>query len=216
MDRIVSEYPIAGTDEAGKGDYFGPLVCAACCLDKNSFESLDHLDIKDSKKISDNKIRLIAAELKKNNIPHSVVAIGPRRYNELYAQLKNLNRLLAWSHARAIENLLAKTDCPVVITDKFGDESLVKGALLKLGRQVKLIQQTGAERYPAVAAASIIARDEFIRRLVELSERFGFELPLGAGAPVDEAIKRFVAKFGEEQLVEVAKIHFRNTRKVLG
>jgi len=215
LDYIAPENSVAGTDEAGKGDYFGPLVCAACCLDNKILESLEHLDIRDSKKISDNRIRLIASELKKN-IPHSVVAIGPRRYNELYAELKNLNRLLAWSHARAIENLLAKTDCAVFITDKFGDESLVKGALMKLGRQVKLIQQTRAERFPAVAAASIIARDEFVRRMEELSERFGVELPLGAGAPVDEAIRRFVAKFGENQLVEVAKIHFRNTRKVLG
>ncbi len=215
MEQIAPEYPVAGTDEAGKGDYFGPLVCVACRFDKTTIDSLEHLGIRDSKKISDSRIRLIAAELKKK-IPYSIVAIGPRRYNELHAELKNLNRLLAWCHARAIENLLAKADCASIITDKFGDESLVIGALMKLGRQVKLIQRTGAERFPAVAAASIIARDEFIARMEELSRRFSIEFPFGAGAPVDDAIRRFAAKFGEDQLVEVAKVHFRNTRKVLG
>lgn len=209
------EYPIIGTDEAGKGDYFGPLVCAACCIDKNNLLELHDLDIRDSKKISDNKVREIAAALRRR-IQYSTVIIGPRRYNELYGKLRNLNRLLAWAHARAIENLLEKVSCAVAITDKFGDERFVADALMTNGRKIRLIQVTKAERYLPVAAASIIARNEFISRMAELSKRFELKFPYGAGAPVDAIIKLFVEKFGEDNLSEVAKLHFRNTRKVLG
>src|SRR5687768_17676847 len=122
------------------------------------------LQVRDSKKISDGRIVEIAPDIRLV-CPHSVVAIGPQRYNELYATIKNLNRLLAWGHARALENLLQQVDCDLAISDQFGDERLILNALQEKGKRIQLIQRTRAEADLAVAAASIVARAEFLLRL---------------------------------------------------
>jgi ribonuclease HIII len=203
---------LIGTDEAGKGDYFGPLVCAACYVDSNTSDLLIGANVRDSKKISDNRVRELA-EFIKAACPHDIIVILPEKYNQLYAKFRNLNRLLAWAHAKAIENILEKVDCQNVLTDQFGDESLVKKALQEKGRTVNLIQRTKAERNLAVAAASILARGEFLNRLAFLSRTYGVNLRPGAGAPTDEAIREFVRKNGKDKLYQVGKLHFKNTRK---
>jgi ribonuclease HIII len=206
---------LIGTDEAGKGDYFGPLVCAACYVDGATSERLESAGVKDSKRLSNKRVQEIAIKIK-TICPHNIVAIGPSKYNDLYAKMKNLNRLLAWAHARTIENILAEVNCQNVLTDQFGDERLVLSALQDKGKKVNLIQRTKAEQNQAVAAASILARDGFLSRMAALSKEFGMTIPLGAGAPVDEALAKFVKMHGREKLGLVAKIHFRNTSKVLG
>jgi ribonuclease HIII len=206
---------LIGTDEAGKGDYFGPLVCAACYLDNNLLVILAETGIRDSKKISDGRVKVIAAEIKKF-CPHNIIAIGPEKYNQLYSKMKNLNRLLAWAHAKAIENLLGKVECKNVLTDQFGSERLVLGALQENGKKINLIQEHKAEANPAVAAASILARAEFLYKLEALSESYGVKLHPGAGEPTDKAIREFVKQHGPEKLANVAKLHFKNTRKTLG
>jgi ribonuclease HIII len=212
-EELIAE-GLIGVDEAGKGDYFGPLVCAACFLNSELHNPLKREKIKDSKHLSNNRVREIA-RLIKETCPYDIIAIGPAKYNQLYQEIKNLNRLLAWAHAKAIENLLGKTNCKHVLTDQFGSERLVLKALQEKGRKVNLIQQPKAEQNPAVAAASILARAEFLARLESLSQAFGIDLQPGAGPPTDRVARKFLAKHGRDKLPLVAKMHFKNTRKVL-
>jgi ribonuclease HIII len=204
-----------GTDESGKGDFFGPLVVAAFFMPEGQEGVLRELGVKDSKRTSDARCREIADALKKGYI-HSVVAIGPEKYNELYAKLRNLNRILAWGHARAIENILERVPAGKAVTDQFGDEKFVRNALLKKGRAIELVQQPRAEEDPAVAAASILARAEFLTRLYFLGRDIGRELPKGASAIVEAAAVSLVREKGPEILEKVAKTHFKTTARVLG
>jgi ribonuclease HIII len=204
-----------GTDESGKGDFFGPLVVAAFFLPEGQEDVLRELGVRDSKRMSDSRVRDVAAALKIGYPFHSVVAVGPEKYNELYAKLRNLNRLLAWGHARAIENVLEKVPCGKAVTDQFGDESFVRRALLKKGRTIALVQQPRAEEDLAVAAASILARAEFLIRLHFLSKGVGLELPKGASAAVEEAAVNLVRRKGPDILSKVAKIHFKTAARVL-
>ncbi|MBI3872352.1 MAG: ribonuclease HIII [candidate division Zixibacteria bacterium] len=210
-----SPYPAsrAGTDESGKGDYFGPLVVAAVAADFGQTVQMSDWGIADSKTLSDTRVGKLARQITDAAIPVAVVTIGPERYNQMHAQMKNLNRLLAWGHARAIENLLEKTTVDLIIADQFGDESLIERALLERGRQVRLLQMPRGERDIVVAAASVIARAEFLRRLAQLSEDLGMPLPKGAGAPVDQAAANIIARLGEPKLATVSKWHFKNTAK---
>jgi len=201
-------------DESGKGDYFGPLVIAGVCVPAGGGEALAALGVRDSKTIADPRAHRLAGEVRKA-YPTAVVAIGPGRYNELHATMRNLNRLLAWGHARVIENLLEQVpDCGRAISDQFGDARLLEQALLERGRRIALVQHPRAESNPVVAAASLIARAEFLRRLEMLGSRYGMELPKGAGPPVLAAGRAFVRRHGVAALGQVAKLHFRTTGQV--
>jgi ribonuclease HIII len=204
-----------GTDESGKGDFFGPLVVAAFFMPEDAEKALRELGVKDSKRTSDARCREIAETLKKGYI-HSVVVVGPEKYNELYGKLRNLNRILAWAHARAIENILERVPAGKAVTDQFGDEKFVQNALLKKGRAIELVQRPRAEEDPAVAAASILARAEFLTRLHFLSRDIGTELPKGASAMVEEAAVKLVRAKGPAILDKVAKTHFKTAARVLG
>ncbi|HLY37517.1 MAG TPA: ribonuclease HIII [Candidatus Binatia bacterium] len=205
-----------GTDESGKGDYFGPLVVAGVWVGDGGRDALAALGVRDSKTVSDAQAHRLAAAVRTAH-PTSVVAIGPERYNELYASMGNLNRLLAWGHARVIENLLeAVPECRHAISDQFGDARVLERALLERGRQIVLTQHPRAEADPVVAAASIVARAEFLSRLEKLSTRFGLPLAKGAGPPVLTAGQAFVRRHGAAALGQVAKLHFRTTKQVTG
>jgi len=203
-----------GIDESGKGDYFGPLVVAAVFVDAVTQGELALMRVRDSKKISDGRILEMAPDIRAI-CPHSVVAIGPKKYNELYSKIKNLNRLLAWGHARALENLLDTVSCTRAISDQFGDERLILNALQAKGRTIALEQRPKAESDIAVAAASILARAEFLIRLKRLSDEVGTTLPKGASATVELAARMVVKKHGQERLEQVAKLHFKTTQAVL-
>jgi len=203
-----------GTDESGKGDYFGPLVVAGVFLPDRQQRVLAELGVKDSKKFSDNRVRELALLIKKG-YKHSLVVIGPEKYNELYTKLRNLNRLLAWAHSRAIENILEEVHCSLCITDQFGDKSYVLNALMKRGKNIELVQKPKAEEDMAVAAASILARAEFLRRLHFLSQDVGMDLPKGASSLVDEAGLRLVKLQGIQVLDKVVKKHFKITKRIL-
>jgi ribonuclease HIII len=205
-----------GVDESGKGDYFGPLVVAGVWAASPDAEVLVALGVRDSKRVSDREAARLATAVR-DALPTSVVAIGPERYNELYGTMRNLNRLLAWAHARVIENLLAEVpDCRQAISDQFGDARVLERALLEHGRRIALVQRPRAETIPVVAAASLLARAEFLRRLATLAARFGSALPKGAGPPVVTAGRAFVARHGAAALGRVAKLHFRTTQQLGG
>lgn len=209
--------PVIGIDETGKGDYFGPLVVAACFLSPEAFAALSHLDIKESKKISDGRAKSLAAEIKRH-CPHSVVKINPSKYNLLYEKFGNLNQLLAWGHSRALENVLAEIESPVelVIADKFAGAWRLEKALMSGGREMKLVQFPKAEEYPAVAYASVLARAGFLYALDDLSKESGWKLHKGAGEPTDAIARGIFREKGEAGLRAVAKWHFKNTQKIVG
>ena len=204
-----------GTDESGKGDYFGPLVVAGVFVPDGQEAVLRELGVRDSKTIADRRVLKLAAMVK-SGYAHSIVAVGPERYNELYGKLRNLNRILAWGHARVIENILERVDCRLAIADQFGEEGYILDALLRKGKRIELVQRTRAEEDAAVAAASVLARAEFLQKLQALSAEAGLDLPKGASSLVDEAGRRLVERGGRDALAAFAKLHFKNTGRILG
>ncbi|MES2738049.1 MAG: ribonuclease HIII, partial [Verrucomicrobiota bacterium] len=150
--------PHIGVDESGKGDFFGPLVIAGVYVNADVARQLREAGAVDSKRItSDQKIEQVAQAIR--SIPGlrwEIVQINPERYNALYEKFGNLNRLLAWGHAKVIELLLERVpDCPRAISDQFANPAVLKKALQEKGQQIDLVQRTKAESDPAVAAASI-------------------------------------------------------------
>jgi ribonuclease HIII len=208
-----------GIDESGKGDFFGPLVIAGTFVDRNISRHLLDLGVMDSKRISsDNRIHQLADEIKRTpGLASNIVLIGPEKYNLLYEKFANLNDLLAWGHARVIENLLQqRPDCKRSLSDKFANEQVIKRALLKQGRVIQIDQRTKAEADVAVAAASILARDKFVRWLKDRSKILGVQLPKGVSEAVKSAARIVVEKGGRDALQRVAKMHFRTSAEVLG
>ena len=217
MSKLRSHNQIEriGIDESGKGDYFGPLVIAAVFVDATTQGELRLMEVRDSKKISDGRVLEMAIDIK-TICPHSVIAIGPQKYNELYAKIKNLNRLLAWGHAKTLENLLERgVTCERAISDQFGDERLILNVLQEKGQKITLEQRPRAESDLAVAAASILARAEFLIRLKRLSSEVGTTLPKGASPAVELAAKMVIKKHGQDRLGTIAKLHFKTTKAVL-
>ncbi|HEX5791617.1 MAG TPA: ribonuclease HIII, partial [Luteolibacter sp.] len=198
---------------------FGPLVIAGVYTDAAISRHLIDSGIMDSKRISsDARIRKLAAIIRETpGCIHSIVSIGPERYNEMHAQFRNLNALLAWGHARVIENLLGlRPTCPRALSDQFANPRVLQSALKRRKLAIQLDQRTKGESDVAVAAASILARERFIDWMEKTSEACGIELPLGASAAVIQAAKAVVAARGREALPKVAKTHFRTTAEVLG
>jgi ribonuclease HIII len=204
-----------GLDESGKGDYFGPLVIGAVFVDEQTEDKLIALGVRDSKLLTDNRMLAMAEEIKAL-CPHFVVPIEPKRYNELYAKIQNLNQLLAWGHAWTLENMLDNVSCDLAVVDKFGDESYLRKALREKGRQIIVVQQTHAEEDTAVAAASILARARFVQQMEQLSKLIGKTLPKGASDPLIVRVGReLVAEHGKDILAEIAKLHFKTTEVIL-
>ncbi|HWB59002.1 MAG TPA: ribonuclease HIII [Chthoniobacteraceae bacterium] len=211
--------PHFGIDESGKGDFFGPLVIAGVYVDRGIARKFMEAGIQDSKRIgSDKKIRDLAKIIKTTQgAIASVVEIAPERYNTLFEKIGNLNRLLAWGHARVIENLAqAKPSCPRALSDKFGNPKLIERSLMEHGKALKLEQRTKAESDLAVAAASILARERFIDWLSNTGKTYGKTLPRGASALVKEVARELVAAHGEAVLPRLAKMHFKTATEVLG
>jgi ribonuclease HIII len=216
--------PRLGVDESGKGDFFGPLCIGGAYINEAVVRAWKDCGIRDSKNISsDNRMKELAELIRKTpGCIITVVAIGNEAYNRLYAKMGSVNSLLAWGHARVIENLMGlrhrMNPAPVrAISDQFAyHKDTVGKALMPLGRSIELIQKHRAEEDLAVAAASILARHEFVTRLAGLEKQFGMKLPKGASAAVDAAAKEFIAKHGPDNLPKVAKMHFRTALRAQG
>src|SRR5213596_2685829 len=209
--------PHFGVDESGKGDFFGLLVIAGVYVDRRIARKLLDAAVQDSKRIgSDARIRALAQTVRKSaNGLVETVLIGPQRYNELYEKFGNLNKLLGWGHARVIENLLAKKpDCPRALSDQFADARVVDQSLLRHGRRIDIQQRTKAESDIAVAAASILAREAFIRWLERQGKELGLRLERGASANVKETAKKVVEMNGPQVLRGLAKVHFRTAHEI--
>ena len=218
--RADIPYPHIGTDESGKGDYFGPMVIAGIWVDEPIKAKLEAMGIKDSKLLSDTRCRELAAKIRAAcNGKFVEVELQPEKYNELYEQFKkegkNLNHLLAWGHARAIESLLEKNPCTHAVADQFGDEKLIISKLMEKGKRLELIQTPKGERYIAVAAASVLARDRFLTRMDKLSQEYTIALPKGASEAVIQPARQIIDKKGSAELKKVAKLHHKTTQRII-
>ena len=211
--------PRIGVDESGKGDFFGPMCVAGVYVNESVINAWKDAGVRDSKNISsDKKISDLAKLIRETpGCVTSIVPIGNEAYNRLYAKMKSVNTVLAWGHARVIENLMGqrhRMNPPPVraISDQFASsKSVIEKALMSMGKKLELMQRHKAEEDVAVAAASILARDEFVKRLGALGKVYAVEFPKGAGSTVDATAKEFVSKHGSEVLARVAKMHFRTS-----
>lgn len=211
--------PHFGIDESGKGDFFGPLVIAGTYTDATIARHLIDAGVMDSKRVTSHaRIRQLAAIIRATpGCTTEVIAIGPERYNQMHASFGNLNRLLAWGHARVIEKLAAaRPACPRALSDQFARAEILQQALRAKGLGLALEQRTKGESDTAVAAASILARERFIDWIDHNSVTCGIQLPLGASTGVVQAGRDLVARHGRAALGNMAKLHFRTSAAVLG
>jgi ribonuclease HIII len=207
-----------GVDESGKGDFFGPLVVSGAWVDEDVARKLRAAGVMDSKRItSDSRIYALAEEMRGlRGLVHETIVISPSRYNELYTKFGNLNKLLAWGHARVIENLLERVPgCPRALSDQFANPKVLQSALQARGKNIVLEQRTKAESDPAVAAASILAREGFVRWLDQTGQKLGLILPKGVSAAVKTQAVELIRRQGVESLPTVAKMHFRTAPEVI-
>ena len=219
--RALSEEslaPHAGVDESGKGDFFGPLVVCAAYADSEIAPRLLDVGARDSKSVtSDAEALRIAERIRAVLRPSRYVlaVFPPATYNRLYAKMRSINRLLAWAHARCVEKLHeAEPGMAFAVSDQFGTEDAVRRAMRAGSAPLEIRSRVRAESDIAVAAASILAREAFLRGLSDLSERFGAALPKGATS-VRAAGEALVRRCGPAALAETCKCHFRTTDQVL-
>lgn len=214
VDEVVfTDY--IGTDESGKGDYFGPLVVAAVYINPQTKIELEKIGVKDSKLFSDNNIKILETSIKKIIEDNFVIIqINPEKYNQLYESFKNLNKIMGWAHSKAIETLIEKTKSENVISDKFGNEKLIKDELNKKSIKVNLYQTAKGERFTAVAAASILARAKVVDWFSFKSREIGYEIPKGGGDLVNVTAKRILHQNDEKYLLKMIKFHFKNSQNI--
>ena len=216
--------PRLGVDESGKGDFFGPLCVAGAYINAAVIKAWEGKGIRDSKTISSDKRMGELADLIQNTpgCVTTVVPIGNEAYNRLYGKMHSVNSMLAWGHARVIENLMGqkhRMNPPPVkaISDQFAaSKDVVEKALMMSGKQIELVQRHKAEEDLAVAAASILARDAFVKGLAKLEKLYKTKLPKGASPAVDEAAKKIFEECGVDGLAKVGKMHFRTALRAQG
>jgi ribonuclease HIII len=208
----------AGLDESGKGDLFGPVVAATVIADRAAIEEWIKAGVKDSKRIAESQIVNLDKLIRRTaGVAVATCFCGMPKYNLLMSRPQaNLNRLLAWQHATALAQALAKKPVPWGLLDQFSKQPLTQRELAKMGvKDFELKMRTKAEEDPVVAAASVVARAEFVRQMHALSRRFGATLQKGAGALAKEQAAQIIARFGARQLGTFAKLHFRTSYEVV-
>lgn len=211
-----------GSDESGKGDYFGPLVVAAFYCREQDIIALKRLGIKDSKQLQDVQINIIAEKVR-DRFPnqYQIITLVPEKYNELYENFtkskKNLNHLLAWCHSKVISTLARKFNPEGIFVDRFTKQGLVEYYLnSEKIDNCDILQAHQGERDIAVATASILARAKFNAGIDYYSQQKGITIPKGGGAKTITVGKKLVGQHGQDSLRQVAKLHFKNTQKILG
>ncbi len=209
-----------GTDEAGKGDYFGPIVAAAVRCDDQTAELLRNMGAGDSKRLSAATVESLYRKITEmQSIQWWVHSVEPQEYNALFASLTNrgMNSLdiQAMAHGKAIEGVLKKAETGQIIIDRFCSMERLRPWLPEGASNIQLMVKA-EDKEPAVAAASIIARSVYLIRLEELSAIHGVTLKPGAGSDVDRIGRLLVKIKGAAVLPMVGKIHFSNTLRMTG
>lgn len=206
--------PTIGSDESGKGDYFGSLVVAGCLVRPEDLAWLRQLGVRDSKQASEHVI-LAAEGMLLDRLPIAVAELEPPEYGRLHAETGNVNRILGRMHAQVIRELLPRGGCHRVVVDRFGGEHYVTEELGAAAQGIRIRQIPRAEANPAVAAASFIARARFVQSLRRLSDEVGVDLLPGASAAVEACARKVYAVGGRTLLARVAKLHFKTTARVV-
>ncbi len=203
-----------GSDETGKGDVFGPIVTCAVYVDSNTIKDFRKIGVQDSKNLSINQIIKIAKEITKiAKVNFEIISINPQRYNELYNKFRNINEILNWSHTKAIENLLKRKPAKTIITDKFRKKDLKFSQALP-SNDYNFIQEPKAEKFTAVAAASILAKSKQIDWFAS-QKRNGLDLKRGASDEVKNQVEEFLRKHSKQELENIAKIHFKTVQNLI-
>ncbi len=218
----IATLSAVGCDEVGTGDYFGPLVVCCAYVEKELIDQLQAMGIKDSKALKDPDICQLASQIE-TFIPHQVLILPNEKYNKMVDQGMNANSIKAFLHNQALHKLTQSlsTYPDYFIMDEFVNERKYFEYLKELPKQSVIVKenlhfiQKGESVHVAVAAASILARASFVKYMTLMSNQLNFDLPKGAGSPVDAAGRRFVKQFGEAKLKELTKWHFANTKKIL-
>jgi ribonuclease HIII len=208
----------AGLDESGKGDFFGPVVAATVIAGKEAVDAWLKAGVKDSKRLADSQIVKLDDVIRRTaGAVVKTCHCGMPKYNELMLRPHaNLNRLLAWQHATALEQALNEKWVPWGLLDQFSKQPLTQRELAKKPvKNFELKMRVRAEDDPVVAAASVVARAEYVRAMKKLSQRFGAPLQKGAGAKVKEQAAAIIGKFGAPALRDFAKLHFRTAYEVV-
>ncbi|MFC1770742.1 ribonuclease HIII [Candidatus Margulisiibacteriota bacterium] len=210
---VLPENPseIIGLSESGVKDYFGPLVVAGVHLRLAQQPELKKLGI--GKDLSDKEVLKIAPEIR-NLCAHSLIIVANQTYNEVYEKFSNLLHIITWAYSRVIENVLNQVSCPYALTDKAINNAMINGVLMKSGKAVQIFTKPDASKNLAVAAASVLSREAYIKRFEEMNKTFEMTFPKGAGKKVVEIGRKFVAKFGEDYLAYIAKLHFDLTEEI--
>lgn len=202
------EYTI-GSDETGKGEWFGPLVVTAVYTSKDENIKLREVGVKDSKKLSKKQITQLYHKIMELNIRHESIVLNPYSYNKLYNKFrkegKNLNHLLAYLHTKLIKMLLEDSSSDedvLILIDKFDTK---KTDEYMENDNLNVIQTENGERYTPVAAASIIAKYKYEESLHQLEERYNVKL--------NKKTKTY--QIDKDLLEKVAKTHFKNIKQYL-
>lgn len=208
--------PHAGLDESGKGDLFGPLVSACVIADGDMVRTWLDAGLQDSKRITSDAAIFKLEKIIRNTqgVVIKTTFAKMAKYNELYTKFGNLNKLLAWMHAKSLSSALAIRRVPWAMLDQFSKQPLVQGYFKD--DPIDLKMETKAEADPVVAAASVIARAEFVRQLDLLSKEAGETLGKGAGSHIKQQGRVVVEKLGKDSFKNFAKLHFRTSFEVLG
>ncbi len=206
-----------GSDEVGTGDYFGPLVVTASYVSKENIAYMQNLGVRDSKKLTDEKIIKIAPELIKK-IPHTTIILSNKEYNDYHSTDINMNKIKAILHNKCLLSLIKKDNINYskIVVDQFEPPKNYYAHISKAPERVTNITfMTKAEdQCMSVAASSIISRYIFLKEIKKLSERFNIEIPLGASNLVDEVGATLITKYGKDILKDIAKLNFKNTEKI--
>jgi ribonuclease HIII len=209
----------AGLDESGKGDFFGPVIAATVIAQPSMIKAWREAGAQDSKKITENRILELDRLIRGTHgaVVETCFCHTMARYNELMSRpYQSLNKLLAWQHATALKNALGHKPVPWGLLDQFSEQPLVQRELKKMGvENFELRMRTKAEEDPVVAAASIVARAEYVRQMHALSKKFGAPLQKGASAQVKVQAAEIMRKFGARALGDFAKLHFRTAYEVV-
>lgn len=211
----TNQYPQAGSDEVGTGDYFGPVCVCASYVTQDNVDFLIKLGVRDSKQMSDTDMLKIGPLLMER-IPHSLLIVPPQKYNRVH-ESNNLNAIKAKLHNQAYINLAKKIELPSFkIIDQFTPKTSYYRYLKNEPQIIRDIHfETKAEdKYLSVAVGSIISRYGFLKTWEEMEKKYNMTLPKGSGDQVDIVAQAFVERYGLERLGEIAKLHFKNTEKI--
>lgn len=216
IDPKIYNSTSIGSDEVGTGDYFGPVVVTSAYVKKEDIDFLESIGVKDSKKLTDEKILAIVPRVIER-ITYSSIILSNKEYNEKYSSDINMNKLKAILHNKALGNLVKQgLKYDYIIVDEFAKPFVYYNYLKTSNDVVRGItfMTKGEDKSLSVACASIISRFIFIKEFDKLGKSLGIILPKGASNLVDEVGVNIVKKYGFNKLEEIAKLNFKNTEKI--